>query len=274
MDNSPENKKAQSSATPVSSVSASNPATTPSPASAATSAKPAPANDYKTANIGQWKSKQEDYFAKQNQERNEKKTKRKATFKKILPFAIAFGVLAVVGLGTWGIISLINYINRPTLEETASDPSIISGSSSEAVKSYQAYLQQVYNDALASAMAEEGTDVASDEAKKKANEALSNAIANSANTEAGEKYRDAMLFSEMMVYYNTGQWDNILRLEKQIDSDNLNLESRYRYYLALQNCYQMRGDTERANSLWRIVTELYGQVYTGESGVLREGADE
>ena len=123
-------------------------------------------------------------------------------------------------------------------------------------------------------MTEEGTDVASDEAKKKANEALSDAIANTANTEAGEKYRDAMLLSEMIVYYNSGQYDDILRLENQINPDNLNLQSQYRYYLALQNSYQIRGDTERANSLWRKVTELYGQVYNGESGTLREGVEE
>lgn len=267
MDNSPETKKTQTPAAP-----AGKPAASPTVAAADS----APA--YKTANIGQWKSKQEDYFAKQNKERSEQKAKRKATFKKILPFAIAFGVLVVVGLGAWGIISLINYINRPTLEETASDPSVISGNSSEAIKNYQNYLQKVYNDALATAMTEEGasidTDLASDEAKKKANEALSNAVANTANTEAGEKYRDAMRLSEMLVYYDTGQWDNILRLENQINPDNLNLQGRYHYYLALQNCYQIRGDTKRADELWKTVTELYGQVYEGESGILREGVAE
>lgn len=264
MDNSPETKKTQAPAAPTNSASASTATSKPAEAS----------NTYKTANIGQWKSKQEDYFAKQNQERSEKKSKRKATFKKILPFAVVFGVLLVVGLGTWGVISLINYINRPTLDETASDPSVISGNSSEAIRNYQSYLQKIYNDALATAMAEEGTDVASDEAKKKANEALSDAVSNTANTEAGEKYRDAMLLSEMIVYYNSGQYDNILRLENQINPDNLNLQSQYRYYLALQNSYQVRGDTERANSLWRKVTELYGQVYNGESGTLREGVEE
>lgn len=283
MDNSPETKKVQTpaasansaptKATPAS-TPASKPATTPAVAPSSASAKTASANDYKTANIGRWKSKQEDYFAKQNQERSEKKAKKKATFKKALPFMIVFGVLVVVGLGTWGVISLINYINRPTLEETASDPSIISGNSSEAIRNYQDYLQKVYNDALASAMAEEGTDVASDEAKKKANDALSNAVANTASTEAGEKYRDAMRLSEMLVYYDTWQCDNILRLENQINPDNLNLQGQYRYYLALQNCYQARGDTERADNLWRTVTEIYGQVYEGDTGILREGVEE
>lgn len=268
MDNSPETKKTQAPAAPTNSASASTATSKPAEAS----------NTYKTANIGQWKSKQEDYFAKQNQERSEKKSKRKATFKKVLPFAIAFGIIVVVGLGTWGVISIINYINRPTLEETASDPSVISGNSSEAIKNYQDYLQKVYNDALAAAMAEEGTSIdislPSDEAKKKANEALSEAVANTAGTEAGEKYRDAMLLSEMIVYYNSGQYDDILRLENQINPDNLNLQSRYRYYLALQNSYQVRGDTKRADELWKTVTELYGQVYNGESGTLREGVEE
>lgn len=273
MDNSPETKKTQAPAAPANSAPAK-----PAPANTATS-KPAETPDtYKAANIGQWKSKQEDYFAKQNQARSEKKAKQKATFKKILPFAIAFGVLIVVGLGTWGVISLVNYLNRPTLEETASDPSVISGNSSEAIKNYQDYLQQVYNDALAAAMAEEGTnidtDLPSEEAVKKANEALSGAVANTAATEAGEKYRDAMLLSEMIVYYDTWQCDNILRLENQINPDNLNLQGQYRYNLALQNCYQVRGDTERANNLWKKVTELYGQVYYGESGTLREGVEE
>lgn len=270
MDNSPETKKAQTSAAPAKAAPASKPAVTPS----ATPAKAAPASDYKTANIGQWKSKQEDYFAKQNQERSEKKAKKKATFKKILPFAIAFGVLVVVGLGTWGIISLVNYLNRPTLEETASDPSIISGNSSEAIKNYQDYLQKVYNDALASAMAEEGTDTATDEAKQKANEALSAAVSNTANTEAGEKYRDAMRLSEMLVYYDTWQCDNILRLEHQINPANLNLQGQYRYNLALQNCYQVSGDSKRADELWKTVTELYSQVYNGDTGTLREGVEE
>lgn len=264
----------QTSAAPAKAAPASKPITTPSMAPT----KAAPTSDYKTANIGQWKSKQEDYFAKQNQERKEKKAKQKATFKKALPFLITFGVLIVVGLGTWGVISLVNYLNRPTLEETASDPSIISGNSSEAIRSYQDYLQQVYNDALASAMAEEGanidTDLASDEAKKKANEALSAAVSNTANTEAGEKYRDAMRLSEMLVYYDTWQCDNILHLENQINPDNLNLQGQYHYYLSLQNCYQDRGDTERADNLWRTVTEIYGQVYEGDSGILREGVEE
>lgn len=285
MDNSPETKKAQTSAASAKATPASKPASTgkpvvtPSPTLSTAPAKAAPADsNYKTANIGQWKSKQEDYFAKQNQERKEKKAKQKATFKKALPFLITFGVLIVVGLGTWGIISLVNYLNRPTLEETASDPSIISGNSSEAIRSYQDYLQQVYNDALASAMAEEGANIdidpVSDEAKKKANEALSAAVSNTANTEAGEKYRDAMRLSEMLVYYDTWQCDNILHLENQINPDNLNLQGQYHYYLSLQNCYQDRGDTERADNLWRTVTEIYGQVYEGDSGILREGVEE
>lgn len=273
MDNSPETKKTQAPAAPANSAPAK-----PAPANTATGKSAEAPDTYKAANIGQWKSKQEDYFAKQNQERSEKKAKQKATFKKILPFAIVFGVLVVVGLGTWGVISLVNYINRPTLEETASDPSVISGNSSEAIKNYQDYLQKVYNDALAAAMAEEGTsidtDLPSEEAVKKANEALSDAVANTAATEAGEKYRDAMLLSEMIVYYDTWQCDNILRLENQINPDNLNLQGQYRYNLALQNCYQVRGDTERANNLWKKVTELYGQVYYGESGTLREGVEE
>jgi len=279
MDSSPETKKTQTPAASADSASAkttlaSAPASKPAATPSAAPAKTPTANDYKTANIGQWKSKQEDYFAKQNRERSEKKAKQKATFKKILPFAIIFGVIIVLGLGTWGVISLINYINRPTLEETASDPSVISGNSSEAIRNYQDYLQKVYNDALASAMAEEGTDEATDEAKKKANDALSNAVANTANTEAGEKYRDAMRLSEMLVYYDTWQCDNILRLENQINPDNLNLQGRYRYYLALQNCYQARGDTKRADDLWRTVTDIYGQVYEGDSGILREGVEE
>lgn len=280
MDNSPETKKVQTpaasanstpvKATPPASAPANNLAAAPS----TVPAKNAPDNHYKTANIGQWKSKQEDYFAKQNKERSEKKAKKKATFKKIFPFALVFGILIVIGLGTWGVISLVNYINRPTIEETASDPSIISGNSSEAIKNYQDYLQRIYNDALASAMAEEGTDIATDEAKKKANEAMSEAVANTANTEAGEKYRDAMLLSEMLVYYDTWQCDNILHLEDQINPSNLNLQGQYRYNLALQNCYQVRGDTKRADELWRTVTELYGQVYNGDTGTLREGVEE
>lgn len=283
MDNSPETKKNQATtasaapansatvkATPPTSAPVNKPAATPSTAPA----KSAPASDYKTANIGQWKSKQEDYFAKQNKERSEKKAKKKATFKKIFPFALVFGILIVIGLGTWGVISLVNYINRPTIEETASDPSIISGNSSEAIKNYQDYLQRIYNDALASAMAEEGTDIATGEAKKKANEAMSEAVANTANTEAGEKYRDAMLLSEMLVYYDTWQCDNILHLEDQINPSNLNLQGQYRYNLALQNCYQVRGDTKRADELWKTVTELYSQVYNGDTGTLREGVEE
>ena len=273
MDNSPENKKAQAPAAPAKAAPANANATAPAKLPTAPD-KATTTSDYKTANIGQWKSKQEDLFAKQNKERSEKKAKKKATFKKALPFMIVFGVLLVVGLGTWGVISLINYLNRPTLEETASDPSIIAGNSSEDIKNYQDYLQKVYNDALASAMTEEGTDVATDEAKAKANEALSEAVANTAATEAGEKYRDAMRLSEMLVYYDTWQCDHILRLEDQINPDNLNLQGQYRYNLALQNCYQVRGDTKRADELWRKVTELYGQVYEGESGILREGVAE
>lgn len=260
MDNSPETKK---------------PAAAPASANAnVTPSQPAAEHDYKTANIGKWKSKQEDFFAKQNQARSEKKAKQKATLKKLLPFAIACVALVVLGLGTWGVISLVNYLNRPTIDETATDPSVISGSSAEAIQTYQDYLQQVYDEALAAAMAEEGLSEASDTAKAEANAAVSDAMAHSASTEAGDKYRDAMRLAEMMVYFDTWQCDKILGLEHQINPDNLNLYSQYHYYVALQNCYQAAGNLARANELWRTVTELYGKVYTGESGVLREGVTE
>lgn len=284
MDNSPETKKTAATSAPTSAnteqsaktqtaVKMPSPAQT-EPAKATPAQVAEPDKSFKTANIGKWKSKQEDFFAKQNQERSEKKAKHKATRKKALPFIITGAVIIVVALGTWGIISLVNYLNRPTLDETASDPSVIAGNSSAAIKNYQDYLQQVYNDALSAAMAEEGAIEPTDEAKKKANEALSDAVANTANTEAGEKYRDAMRFSEMMVYYDTWQCDGILRLENQINPSSLNLESQYRYTLALQNCYQVRGDTKRADELWKSVVELYGQVYIGDTGVLREGVSD
>ncbi len=293
MDNSPETKKTPTTpagtnagkpAAPVAATQPAAPSSAPAPAKPAEPspepakptepAKSAKNEGYKTANIGKWKSQQEDYFAKQNQAHSEKKAKQKAARKKALPFIIAGVAIVVIALGTWGVVSLINYLNRPTLEETASDPSVISGNSSAAIKNYQDYLQQVYNEALNAAMAEEGTDEPTDEAKQKANEALSDAVANTANTEAGEKYRDAMRFSEMMVYYDTWQCDGIMRLENQINPGNLNLESQYRYNLAIQNCYQVRGDTKRADELWKTVIELYGQVYEGDTGRLREGVSD
>lgn len=224
MDNSPETKKAPTEAAPAS-------APAPQPAAPA---KTSSTDDYKTANIGKWKSKQEDYFAKQNQERSDKKAKRKATFKKILPFAIAFGVVVVVGLGTWGVISLINYINRPASEETTPDPSVITGKSSQDIYRYQAYLQQVYDD--------------SDDSI----EAVSQAVANTLETSNGQQYSAEVALAEMLLFQRNEHYEETIDRGLNLNPDVLDTEQKIIYYNMLSYCYSMIGNEEKSAEYLRI----------------------
>lgn len=189
--------------------------------------------EFTTQNIGAWKSKQEDPFAKQNQEIAEKKAKRAEARKKLQPYfkwgAIGLGAVAVI---VAVIIVLVNVLKQPEYEGPE-----IGGASTEDVQKLASELQAIY-------------------ANSSGYDQVDDAVDNLLQTDQGKRYETQVKLSQLNVYYFNGNIDGAADLLTQIDVTKLNTQQQLMYYDAAYMVTSARMDSDSADAYYQIILEL------------------
>lgn len=243
MSDSPESKKPNPNA--VSNPVGPQPGASPAPSGTTAGTNGQPAAQFQSSNIGSWASRQEDFFAEQNRQAEEKRQKSERTRKKVLPVAIIAGGIVAAGLIIWGIVALIIAI---TTEPPAPDVPTIAGGTTEDISDYSDVLQEFFNK-------DGGNNLA----------AVEEAVNNTLGTNNGKEYADQVRLAELYILQNNGYYAEAVDKAQAINVDNLDLNQKISFYGVLYYCNTLLGNAEAANEYMKIQYEL-SQQQGGQGG--------
>ena len=202
---------------------------------AADSAKSADVK-FTTQNIGAWKSKQEDPFAKQNQEVAEKKAKRAEARKKLQPY-VKWGA---IGLGAAAVIAVVVVVLVNLLKQPEYNGPTISGDSSEDVIDFRGKLQEIYD---------ETDDL------DKVNEAVDELL----GTSEGKKYKSQIKLAQAGFYWENGDLLAADEVLDDVDFDNLATQQQMQYYNIRALAAQFQGNSEKENEYNNLMYMLINE---------------
>lgn len=189
---------------------------------------------FSTQNIGAWKSKQENYFDKQNQKAAEKKAKQEETKKKLKPY-FKWGL---IGLGAAAVITAVIIVLVITMKTPEGVPAI-SGNTLEDSNEYRNKLQAIYDES---------------EDYNKVDEAV-NALL---NTNDGRRYEAQIKMSQALLYFQNGEYQNAGEIAQTVNPNDLILEQQMQYYTILGRYSRENGDKEKENE---YNSALYDLIY-------------
>lgn len=200
---------------------------------------------FKAKDIGRWASMQENPFAEQNRktaERNRETAKKRL---KATPAVVAIVSIIAVGLGLWGLVSLvIHIVNNWPQEETVGE--VIEGNSQEDINKYRELLQNLYS--------QSGKDIQS----------VQDTVNSTLGTQSGQQYPEAVKIAESTFYAANGYFQETIDVAESIDYNALTDEQKLMYSQNLYYVYSALGDQDKVDEYSAQVYELVERLGGGE----------
>lgn len=197
---------------------------------------------FSASSIGKWQAKQDGFFAQQNRERQKKKSKKEARWRKVRKYLIisgcALGAAAAISAIVLIIIHFVNY--EPTIS--------IGNGTSEDIQRYADELEEIY-------MSDGGTI-------SEVNEAVNKTL----NTSEGQKYKNEVLLAQLLFFAGQYYYDGVIEAGEQVNPDELTLEQQLDYYGAVGYAYLKNGQKEKGNDYQFKAYELMSELGMGQGG--------
>ena len=197
---------------------------------------------FQTSSIGKWQAKQDGFFAQQNRERQEKKTKQEASWRKARKFLFIGGGCL---LGVAAIVVTVLLIIHFKDDESAIS---IGNGTSEDIQNFTDELESVY-------MSDGGTisDV---------NEAVNKTL----NTSAGKRHKNEVLFAQLLFFSDQYYYGGMIEVGEQINPDELTPQQQVDYYNAMSYAYLDNGDTDKGDECRHKAYDMMIELGIGEGG--------
>lgn len=191
---------------------------------------------FKTKDIGRWASLQENPFAEQNRKTAEKNREAAKKRLKVAPAVIAVISVVVIGLGIWGLVSLIVHIVEtwPKDEPVAE---VIEGGSREDISKYREILQNFYN---------QHNNVQS----------VQDVVNSTLESESGQRYPEAVKIAESSFYITNGFYQEAIDALSSVDAEKLDDYQKVAYYTVLSCSYTRTDQPDKAQEYSDLLYDL------------------
>lgn len=203
---------------------------------------------FTTENIGRWASRQEDPFAKQKRQEQEKKNARAKKRQKASPIIVLIISIPLVGAAIFGLVMLIiNIVNRPAPVA----PPTIAGNSTQDISDYRDILQGIFD-------RNKGTN----EEKR---QEIDQAVEGTLGTSAGKEYDSSVRLAQGSFYLNNNMANEAISSVENLNPDHLNLEQKQVYYYVLYYANALNGNTKKAQEYSNILFDITYELVEGEA---------